>query len=300
MGSLDSLDCYVNASGCFDVFRARMQLGLVSREGWSVVDDSRTALWDGDAAWPWRRARHPAPAPATLDLYVFGHGRDYRRALGDFVKLAGPVPIKPWRAHGVWHSRCMPMSEPLMHEVVANYRQYALPLNMFVFDYGWHVGPYDPANVTTCAQVQYPIAIHTHTHTHTHTHLLTILLLVSFLTPFCCRPHVLPFGICSPSRPAVSASPAMAATSSTRPTFPTRSARFAGRTSSSSSSCSTFTTSAASTSVSTTMRRSRRARASIRRAARRSRAAFSTRRTRWRRPSSCSSRAISPRSIIGA
>lgn len=150
MGSLDSLDCYVNASGCYDVFRARMQLGLVSREGWSVVDDTQTALWDGDAVWPWRRER---AAPATLDLYVFGHGHDYRRALGDFVKLAGPVPIKPWKAHGVWHSRCMPMSEPLMHEVVALYQQKALPLNMFVFDYGWHVGPYDPANVSTCAQV---------------------------------------------------------------------------------------------------------------------------------------------------
>ena len=91
-------DCYTNASDCFTVYQSRMQLGLVSREGWSVVDDSATALWVDDPVWPWRRER----SDQTLDWYVFAHGTGYRQALRDFTQLAGPVPIKPFRAHGVW------------------------------------------------------------------------------------------------------------------------------------------------------------------------------------------------------
>ena len=39
-----------------------------------------------------------------------------------------------------------------MKQVVATYSANTLPLNMFVWDYGWHVGPYDAANVSSCAQ----------------------------------------------------------------------------------------------------------------------------------------------------
>jgi alpha-glucosidase (family GH31 glycosyl hydrolase) len=56
------------------------------------------------------------------------------QALGDFVALSGPVPIKPFRTHGVWHSREMPMTEAIMHQVVQDYQTHSLPLNMFVLD----------------------------------------------------------------------------------------------------------------------------------------------------------------------
>ena len=46
------------------------------------------------------------------------HGHDYRGALGDFVALAGPTPLKPWRAHGVWWSREYPFTEQLVHELL--------------------------------------------------------------------------------------------------------------------------------------------------------------------------------------
>lgn len=29
------------------------------------------------------------------DLYMFGHGRNYRQAMRDYVALAGPIPLLP-------------------------------------------------------------------------------------------------------------------------------------------------------------------------------------------------------------
>ena len=57
-GSLDSTDCYIGGEMCYDVLQARMQMGLVSTGGWTVVDDSGTALWDySDPEWAWRIPR---------------------------------------------------------------------------------------------------------------------------------------------------------------------------------------------------------------------------------------------------
>ena len=86
-GSVDTTDCYCGPDCCFGVLQSRMQKGLLSRDGFSVVDDSSTALWDGDASWDWRK---PRPTGGK-DLYMFLHGRNYRAALQDFVALAGPT-----------------------------------------------------------------------------------------------------------------------------------------------------------------------------------------------------------------
>ncbi len=56
-GSVDSTDCYCGADCCYGVLQSRMQKGLLSRDGFSIVDDSATALWDGDKQWNWRVPR---------------------------------------------------------------------------------------------------------------------------------------------------------------------------------------------------------------------------------------------------
>lgn len=56
-GSVDTTDCYCGADCCYGVLQSRMQKGLLSRDGFSVVDDSATALWDGDQQWNWRAPR---------------------------------------------------------------------------------------------------------------------------------------------------------------------------------------------------------------------------------------------------
>eukprot|EP00658_Telonema_sp_P-2_P041517 TRINITY_DN29705_c0_g1_i1.p1 TRINITY_DN29705_c0_g1~~TRINITY_DN29705_c0_g1_i1.p1 ORF type:complete len:441 (+),score=81.81 TRINITY_DN29705_c0_g1_i1:443-1765(+) len=148
-GSLDSTDCYCGDECCQHVLRSRLQHGVASRSGWSVVDDSRTALWTDNPhpnpvtdqeSWAWRIPR----AVATTDWYLFLQGSDYRAAVKDFVTLAGRTPLKPWRSHGVWWSREYPYSDTAVQQLIKNFSVYQLPLNMLVLDYNWHPGPPSP------------------------------------------------------------------------------------------------------------------------------------------------------------
>ncbi len=84
--------------------------GLISRDGWVVVDDSGplfdTSDFDfshGDPmSQPWVL---PRPSGTRQDLYFFGYGHDYKQALGDYVRVAGRIPLPPRYAFGAWWSR---------------------------------------------------------------------------------------------------------------------------------------------------------------------------------------------------
>src|SRR3954464_2690681 len=64
--------------------------GVLSREGWYLLDDSKTALVSGDTFTP-----RPAHAGTYQDLYLFAYGHDYARALRDLRTLTGAAPLLP-------------------------------------------------------------------------------------------------------------------------------------------------------------------------------------------------------------
>ena len=67
--------------------REPMEQGLLSRAGWSVVDDSgRHVLTPDGSAWKeWVEAR---PAGDRQDLYLFAYGHDYKQALASSSQAA--------------------------------------------------------------------------------------------------------------------------------------------------------------------------------------------------------------------
>lgn len=71
--------------------------GLISRDGWSIPDDSQSLVFKQDC---WLVDRD-APAGA-LDLYFLGYGHDYLGCLSDFNKVVGPVPMIPRWAKPSW------------------------------------------------------------------------------------------------------------------------------------------------------------------------------------------------------
>jgi alpha-glucosidase (family GH31 glycosyl hydrolase) len=86
----------------------QLEPGLLSRKGWSLIDDSQRPLFDSadfsmaageQSTWPWIIQR---PTGDRLDWYLFGYGHAYRQALGDFVKVAGRIPLPPRYAFGNW------------------------------------------------------------------------------------------------------------------------------------------------------------------------------------------------------
>ena len=113
----------------------RLEPGLLSRDGWTVVDDSARLLFD-NSDWPWAVER---PAGERQDLYFFGYGHDYRRALGDFTRVAGPIPLPPRFVFGLWWSRYWAYTDTELMQLVTDFREHDLPLDVLVIDMDWHL-----------------------------------------------------------------------------------------------------------------------------------------------------------------
>ena len=138
--STDLAGCCSNPGGQYDP-RYPLEPGLLSRGGWSVVEDTSGLL---DArGWAVEGAR------ADFDLYLFACGLEYKACLAEFTQLSGGIALPPVAAMGVWWSRHWgstaagqpfgPMSESnILTEVVANYSARGIPLNVVVLDMEWH------------------------------------------------------------------------------------------------------------------------------------------------------------------
>jgi alpha-glucosidase (family GH31 glycosyl hydrolase) len=123
--------------------------GLVSRTGWALVDDSKRPLFDSTdfqfrdgekSPWPWAMERPANEAPGKYtDWYFFGYGHDYKQALGDFVKVAGRIPLPPRFAFGVWWSRYWAYSDQELDELVRGFHENDTPLDVLVIDMDWHL-----------------------------------------------------------------------------------------------------------------------------------------------------------------
>jgi len=139
LGTTRTLDGAVGAKT-----KEPIEPGLVSRSGWALVDDSTRPLFDAadfrfqggeQSPWPWVTLR---PAGARQDWYFFGYGHAYRRALGDYVRVAGRIPLPPRFAFGAWWSRYWAYSDQEIEEVVRGFHDNDVPLDVFVIDMDWH------------------------------------------------------------------------------------------------------------------------------------------------------------------
>ena len=122
-----------------------MEEGLLSRSGWSVVDDSQSPVFNAlsqvrihksVADGPWVEARSTAP---HQDLYFMGYGHNYRQALTEYCRVAGRIPLPPRYAFGVWWSRYWSYTDQDLLSIVHDFHQNSLPLDVMVIDMDWHL-----------------------------------------------------------------------------------------------------------------------------------------------------------------
>ena len=123
--------------------------GLVSRSGWALVDDSTRPLFDSadfrflqgeKSPWPWVMERPAGEKPGSyVDWYFFGYGHDYRKALGDYVRVAGRIPLPPRFAFGAWWSRYWAYTDQELDELVRGFHENDTPLDVLVIDMDWHI-----------------------------------------------------------------------------------------------------------------------------------------------------------------
>ena len=107
--------------------------GLLSRDGWFLLDDSATPVLTESG---WVRSRDQA---STRDWYLFGYGRDFRAAFQAFAAVSGPASLPRRYCLGAWYSRYWPYSADDFRQLVKEYRQKDFPLDIMVMDMDWHI-----------------------------------------------------------------------------------------------------------------------------------------------------------------
>ena len=110
--------------------------GLLATDGWTLIDDSHSYVFDGAEDWDWVAERQSADQ--AQDWYFMAYGHDYKGALQSFTKFAGKVPLPPRYTFGYWWSRYWTYSDQDLRDLIAQFHRLDLPLDVVVIDMDWH------------------------------------------------------------------------------------------------------------------------------------------------------------------
>ncbi|KAJ5874158.1 uncharacterized protein N7529_002588 [Penicillium soppii] len=113
--------------------RVALEQGVVSRLGFTALDDSKSMLFDDRQ---WVATRLPGD---RVDGYLFAYGHDYRQAVQAFYLLSGPQPILPRWVLGNWWSRYHAYTADEYLSLMDLFRQKEIPLSAAVLDIDWHI-----------------------------------------------------------------------------------------------------------------------------------------------------------------
>ena len=111
--------------------------GLVSTEGFSVLDDSASLILT-EEGWVAPRKK------GIQDIYFWGYGLDYLECLKDFYYLCGKTPMLPRFALGNWWSRYYEYTEASYLELMNRFDEEGIPFTVAVIDMDWHLVNIDP------------------------------------------------------------------------------------------------------------------------------------------------------------
>lgn len=114
-----------------------MEPGIISRNGWAIVDESERHLLKPDSS-DWGEWVDVRPEGDRQDLYIFAYGHDYMGALADFTKVAGKIPLPPKYVFGYWWSRYWAYSDAEFLELANEFRTRQIPIDIMVIDMDWH------------------------------------------------------------------------------------------------------------------------------------------------------------------
>lgn len=106
--------------------------GLISRNGFAVIDDSSSLILTDDG---WVEPRKKG----IVDMYFLGYGREYLTCLKDFFKLTGNTPMLPRYALGNWWSRYYKYTEQEYKELMLRFEKENIPFSVAVIDMDWHL-----------------------------------------------------------------------------------------------------------------------------------------------------------------
>jgi hypothetical protein len=123
--------------------------GLLDKDGWYLLDDTPSALYDTATQQVTPRPSHGGEP--YQDGYVFGYGHDYKQGLTDLATLTGPPALLPAWAYGVWYSEYIDRTAAdYRNTILPAFRSEGVPLDVLVTDTdykavnnwsGWEIDP---------------------------------------------------------------------------------------------------------------------------------------------------------------
>lgn len=105
--------------------------GICSRNGFSVMDDSESMVLGENG---WVEVRHSN----TKDVYFWGYGFEYLKAIRDFYGLTGTPPVLPAYALGNWWSRYHQYTQQEYMDLIEKFEKEDVPFSVSVVDMDWH------------------------------------------------------------------------------------------------------------------------------------------------------------------
>ena len=119
--------------------------GLLSRLGWAIIDESPShKRGDGSTTFAFDKSydgiewvAEPVDKDA-IDWYFMGYGHQYRKALGDFIKIAGRQPMPPLYVLGYWYSKYQRYTAEEFMQIANDVRRNQIPMDVMIFDMDWH------------------------------------------------------------------------------------------------------------------------------------------------------------------
>ncbi|NLL76042.1 MAG: DUF5110 domain-containing protein [Clostridiales bacterium] len=109
-----------------------LEEGIISRQGYSVLDDSASYLIKESGELVGRSS-------IGKDIYFFGYGHAYQECLKDFFRLTGNPPMLPRFAFGNWWSRYYKYTEEKYKELIEKFEENEIPLSVAIIDMDWHI-----------------------------------------------------------------------------------------------------------------------------------------------------------------
>ncbi len=113
--------------------------GVISRNGYAVIDDSERLVLTEDGWFDVRRA-------GVKDLYFFGYGHAYLDCLKDFYHITGAPPLLPDYALGNWWSRYYAYTQQEYCQLMERFEKENIPFSVSVVDMDWHTVEDIPEN----------------------------------------------------------------------------------------------------------------------------------------------------------
>ena len=133
-------------TGSGDNQRPDLENGIISRSGWAVIDESpQTKRGDGSTTFAFDKkvdgidwVAQPVDTRA-IDWYFMGYGHDYKKAIGDYIKIAGRQPMPPLYVLGYWYSKYQRYTQQDFLDLVNEIQKNDIPIDVMIMDMDWHL-----------------------------------------------------------------------------------------------------------------------------------------------------------------